>query len=85
MNETLQYLNYLGEKYRNKKDVEVLRKMKQILPENFLQSADYDMNYQTAMLIYHQRYNHRMIEWSGKGGICEWIARLPMMNEWLNL
>jgi hypothetical protein len=81
--ETLRILNDLGEAYRTTKNVELLRQMKQLLPEGFLQSADYDMNYETAMNMYHQRKNHRMSEWSGKGGICEWIASLPMMNEWL--
>jgi hypothetical protein len=83
--ETLMYLNELGKKYRINKNIEILRMMKKLLPEGFLQSADYDMNYETAMNIYYQRKNHRMSEWSGKGGICEWIESLPMMNEWLNL
>lgn len=83
MMETLLKLNELGNLYRNNKDIELLREMKQILPEGFLQGADYDMNYQTAILIYNQRKNHRMSEWSGKDGICEWIKSLPMMNEWL--
>jgi hypothetical protein len=85
MEETLQELNMLGNYYRTNKDVDALRQMKQILPEGFLQGADYDMNYETAMNMYHQRKNHRMSEWSGKGGICEWIESLPMMNEWLNI
>jgi hypothetical protein len=83
--ETLRFLNELGSAYRTTKNVELLRQMKQILPEGFLQGADYDMNYETAMSMYHQRKHHRMTEWSGKGGICEWIESLPMMNEWLNL
>jgi hypothetical protein len=81
--ETLKELNKLGAKYREDKKVEILKLMKQILPESFLQSATYDMSYETAMNIYHQRKTHRMSEWSGKDGICEWIASLPMMDEWL--
>jgi hypothetical protein len=81
----LNIINELGAEYKVNKNVNTLRKMKQILPEGFLQSADYDMNYETAMNMYHQRKDHRMIEWSGKGGICEWIKSLPMMNEWLLL
>lgn len=82
---TLDILNSLGKAYRENKNVKLLRKMKQILPEGFLQSADYDMNYETAINMYHQRKNHRMSEWSGENGICKWIESLPMMNEWLNL
>jgi hypothetical protein len=80
---TLHLLNSIGSDYRKTKDVELLRAMKQILPEGFLQSADLDFNYETAMNMYHQRKNHRMSEWSGENGICKWIESLPMMKEWL--
>jgi hypothetical protein len=83
--ETLIELNRLGTIYRENKSVQVLREMKQILPEGFLQSATYDMNYETAMTMYKQRKDHRMSEWSGKDGICEWIHSLPMMEQWLHL
>jgi hypothetical protein len=83
--ETLNRLNLLGELYRENKKVSILREMKQILPEGFLQGATYTMNYENAMNMYHSRKNHRMGEWSGEGGICEWIESLPMMKEWLHL
>lgn len=82
--DTLISLNYYGNQYRVSKDVTVLRRMKQILPEGFLQSADMDFNYETLMNIYHQRKAHRMSEWSNDG-ICKWIESLPMMNEWLKI
>ncbi len=85
LNNTLEHLNTLGRIYRNTKEVSLLRKMKQILPEGFLQSADVDFNYETAMNMYYQRKNHRMTEWSGEDGICKWIESLPMMSEWLNI
>jgi hypothetical protein len=85
LSETLECLNHVGELYRKDKLLEHLRFMKQILPENFLQKATYDMNYETAMNMYHQRKDHRMVEWSGEEGICEWIKSLPMMDEWLLL
>lgn len=81
----LDYLNELGKQYRETKKVSILREMKQILPEGFLQGATYTMNYENAMNMYHSRKTHRMSEWSGKGGICEWIESLPMMDEWLKL
>lgn len=84
LDQTLFQLNLWGKTYRETKDVQMLRAMKQILPEGFLQSADFDMNYETAMNMYAQRKDHRMSEWSGKGGICEWILSLPMMREWIN-
>lgn len=85
LEETLQELNFLGRNYRETKNVDLLRQMKQILPEGFLQSADLDFNYETAMNMYYQRKNHRMSEWSGENGICKWMESLPMMNQWLNL
>jgi len=81
----LDRLNELGRLYREDKKVSILREMKQILPEGFLQGATYTMNYENAMNMYHSRKNHRMSEWSGEGGICKWIENLPMMDEWLNL
>lgn len=84
LGETLQALNDLGEKYRKDKRLDVLRKMKLILPEGFMQSAVYDMSYETAFNMYHQRRTHRMEEWSKPDGICEWIQNLPMMNQWLH-
>ena len=81
---TLNTINSLGILYRQTKDVEVLRKMKQLLPEGFLQSATFTMNYENAYNMYHSRKNHRMSEWSGENGICEWIESLPMMKEWLH-
>jgi hypothetical protein len=82
---TLSDLNTMGVIYRKTKELSLLRNMKQILPEGFLQSADLDFNYETAMNMYHQRKNHRMSEWSGENGICKWIESLPMMSEWLFL
>jgi len=82
--DTLVRLNQLGESYRKEKDVNILREMKQILPEGFLQAADYDFNYETAFAIYNGRKTHRMSEWS-KDGICKWIESLPMMDKWLNI
>ena len=83
--DVITHLNTLGEQYRKLKSVDTLRVMKQLLPEGFLQSADLDFNYETAMNMYHQRKDHRMSEWSGDNGICKWIESLPMMNEWLHL
>lgn len=82
---TLEQLNIFGSVYRKTKELPLLREMKQILPEGFLQSADLDFNYETAMNMYYQRKNHRMSEWSGENGICKWIESLPMMDQWLNL
>jgi hypothetical protein len=81
--------NAMGLAYRNKaeyldpltgnlyKGNELLAHMKRRLPEGFLQMATYTFNYETALGMYQWRRNHRMSEWSGPDGICEWLMRLP--------
>ena len=77
----LQLLNQLGKNYREDKTTENLHAIKMQLPESFLQKATYTFNYETAITIYYDRMNHRMKEWSGPGGICEYLAKLPYFKE----
>lgn len=58
----------------------ILRSIKQLLPESFMQMATYDMSYETLLSIYHQRKNHRLTEWHE---FCDWIKSLPYMEEFL--
>lgn len=90
---TLDQLNEAGRAYRNKtqfvvdyatlEGYDIVRYMKKILPEGFLQKATYSMNYETALTMYKQRKNHRLPEWNAKqpGSICSMIASLPWMRE----
>ena len=59
---------------------DILRSIKQLLPESFIQMATYDMSYETLLSIYHQRKNHRLAEWHT---FCNWIKSLPYMEEFL--
>lgn len=61
----------------------IFRRIKQLLPEGFMQMATYDMNYETLIAIYHQRKNHRLSEWSGENGFCKWVLSLPYMKEFI--
>ena len=61
----------------------IFRRIKQLLPEGFMQTAVYDMNYETLLNIYHQRKNHRLSEWSGENGFCAWILGLPYFKEFM--
>jgi hypothetical protein len=82
----LVHLNAMGAKYRTTKGaehVEVLHDLKMDLPAGYLQKATYHFNYETALKIYFERRHHRMREWSGPGGICEWLATLPYMTEFI--
>ena len=88
--DTLRELNRLGQEYRDgdKKDYDLVRKMKKYLPEGFLQRAGFHMSYETAMTMFRQRKGHRLPEWrwtgsvkivDGRQSICDWIYSLPYM------
>lgn len=78
--------NAMGAAYRAKKPfegfegVKLLAHMKRRLPEGFLQKATYSFNYETALKMWFSRRDHRMPEWSGPDGICEWLLRLPYLK-----
>jgi hypothetical protein len=80
---TLDTLNDLGRQYRETKDYQLVRQMKKILPEGFIQRADVNFNYEVAMNIFRQRYNHRLPEWKlnaekvNEPSICDWLYELP--------
>jgi hypothetical protein len=67
----------------DKTDVRV--KLKNDLPEGFLQRATYLMSYETVFRMFHSRSNHRLPMWSVKidGSICSWILSLPYMKEFV--
>jgi len=79
-------LNHLGQLFRETKNFDIVREMKNILPEGFLQKANMDLNYETILNIYSQRKNHRLPQWnctkldSGVYSICKWIEDLPYMK-----
>ena len=82
----LEELNIIGANRRDKTSSselknKLLRMAKQILPSGYLQSAVIDANYEVFLNMYHQRKNHRLLEWSGLDGICEWIQELPYMEQ----
>lgn len=68
------------EKKKQGKKRGIFRRIKQLLPEGFMQTAIYDMNYETLLSIYHQRKNHRLTEWHE---FCSWIESLPYMEDFL--
>jgi len=83
-------LNKAGRAYREKTDhggisgTALLRYMKQLLPEGFLQKATWMGSYETLLSMHHWRKNHRLPEWSGPHGICEWIRSLPYMQQFID-
>lgn len=63
--------------------VPLLRHMKLQLPESYLQRAGYVFNYESALKMYYDRHDHRMLEWSSADGICAHVRCLPYMNEFI--
>ena len=62
----------------NKTDL--VRFIKQLLPESYNQLRTIDTNYECLLAIYHQRKDHRLTEWKE---FCMWIASLPYMSEFI--
>ena len=85
--DTLNFLNNLGKKYRQTKDYKLVREMKAQLPESFLQKATYLMNYETALTMFFQRKNHRLPEWNlvDPSSICSFIYSLPYMSDFIDV
>lgn len=89
---TLTELNKLCKSFREssgKKKNELLRELKNNLPEGFLQKSTMTFNYETALNMYWQRKNHKLIEWNDKEdnklySVCKWIKDLPYMKDFLN-
>lgn len=84
---TLNMLNGLATSMRaakGKERVELLRAIKLRLPEGYLQKATLSMNYETLLRLYFERRNHRMVEWGGPGGICDWVRGLPYMKDFIS-
>jgi len=84
--EVLAHLNELASYIWHSKarSGDVIRDLKQHLPESFLQRATMTFNYQTARAMFLQRKEHRLPEWRYTGGqksICDWIASLPYAKE----
>ena len=75
---TLDELNDLAKKYLETKDLDFLRRYKKRLSEGYLQRSTFDMNYEVLINMYHQRKNHKLLEWHT---ICDWIYSLPYMKE----
>lgn len=59
------------------------RRMKNALPEGYVQRATYLCNYETALAILRQRSLHRLDEWNIEipGSLCDWLIRLPYMGQ----
>lgn len=78
----LNYLNDLRREFLETKDMKVFRKMKQALPESYIQRRTITFNYEVILNMFLQRENHRLKEWSRD--FVGWALRLPYMKEFID-
>ena len=71
-------LNTYRNKYIETKNYDYIIKLKNLLPESFLQKRTISTNYECLLSIYQQRNNHRLPQWQE---ICDWILDLPYFKE----
>lgn len=82
----LQYLicalNKFRELYLKSHDKNYWWQIIQLLPSSYNQCATVQLNYEVLLNMYHSRKNHKLDEWRK---FCEWIERLPYMEEFLKV
>lgn len=84
---TVELLNQTRERFlkaQERKDPQIgliWKQMIQMLPSSYMQKRTVDLNYQTLRRIYFARLKHKLTEWSGPEGFCDWIKTLPYSEE----
>ena len=78
MQETLNMLNNLRQKYIDTQDKMYWRALIELLPCSFNQMRTVTLNYETLLNMYHARKNHKLTEWHT---FCNAIEELPYFNE----
>lgn len=72
-------INVMIKKYNEESDVsakeKIFNEIISSLPSGYLKWMGISTNYLQLKTIYHQRRNHKLIEWKE---FCEWIKTLPM-------
>lgn len=70
----IEWLEGLRQKYNETKDKRYWKELIRLLPESWLQTRMYDLDYATLRNIYTWRKNHKLSEWHT---FCDWIKTLP--------
>ena len=73
-------LEEMRQRYLISKNKEDWKELIVNLPESWLQTRMIDFNYSVIRNIYHQRKNHKLVEWHA---FCDWVETLPYFNEFL--
>lgn len=82
------FLESLRRKYFETKDKLYWKELVRWLPESWLQTRTITMSYENVYNMVHQRYNHKLNEWSGKDDASKpnfiaWAKGLPYAKELL--
>ena len=78
VNDLIEFLEYLRQKYLETKDKRYWKELIRWLPNGWLQTRTVTMNYENLRSMYHQRANHKLSEWHQ---FCEWVESLPYARE----
>lgn len=71
-------LEALRQKYKETKDKKYWKELIRWLPNGWLQTRTWTANYEVLRNIYHQRKNHKLVEWHA---FCKWVESLPYAKE----
>lgn len=74
-------LNYLRDKYNDTGDIKYFYRMKERLPESYMQFRSVTLNYEVIYKMIRERKNHRLPEW--RCDFIEWAKGLPYAKELL--
>lgn len=71
----------LRKRYNETKDPRYWKELIRVLPESWLQTRTWTANYEVMRNIYHQRKNHKLVEWRT---FCDTIEqKLPHSREFI--
>lgn len=71
----------LRKKYLETKDIRYWKELVRVLPEGWLQTRTWTANYAVLRAMYHQRKNHKLLEW--ETFLTELIDNLPYSKEFI--
>ena len=78
VNDLIEFLEYLRQKYNETKDKRYWKELIRWLPNGWLQTRTVTMNYENLRSIVHQRMGHKLSEWHQ---FLEWVETLPYAKE----
>ena len=78
MDQMIECLEQIRQKYMETKDKALWYSMIQLLPESYHQMRTCTMSYENAIAMYRARRGHKLQEWHT---FCNWICDLPYFQE----